>query len=914
MAPLRRMAAACVVVCLCLTAGAWGATGSVAHSTKHHPSKSQRHAVSHSKAKGKHRPTKAKRKTKHPTSRLTTVSATAASNVTAASPMLFGNQSIESLVDNNSAGMAEAFPFTASAGGQATTLSLYVDSHNKATKLIAGIYSNASGHPGALLTTASWSSPRSGAWDTVALPSTTVTSGQTYWLAILGTGGPSYFRDRDAGPCASQTSSQTTLTSLPSTWKSGHSWQSCPISMYVGGLAAQGLTGGQGTTTTTTSSTPTPVPPLPVPPINILPPTVSGTTTQGDTLSTTTGTWSDSSSSFTYAWQDCDSSGANCAAISGATGSSYTLRASDVGHTLRAVVTATDAGGSGAATSNATSAVDPAPVVAPTSSGAPVVSGTPAQGKTLTTNNGSWNNSPTSYTYAWQDCNSSGASCSAISGATSSSYILQASDVGHTIRSVVTASNSGGSGSASSAATAVVAAPPPPAPTNSAPPVVSGSPTQGGTLTTDNGSWNNSPTSYTYAWQDCDSSGANCAAISGATASSYTLAAGDVGSTVRSVVTAKNAGGSGSAPSAVTAVVTGNGGGGGGGGGSTTCDLNATTSNFSSQVSAASAGQTICLASGNYGTWGGTNKAITVAAAPNASPTMQVSFGSGDSGFTISGMGGMGGEMDSGAKNITIKNSAFTSAIVFNGVSNANLVLDGDTFLNINNPGCNGEPARIHLYNSSGQTGVTVENSLFSGGDTDGIQTGAPLTILNNVFTNLRSSSSDCNHTDSIQLYGGNDVVASGNLFYNDYDGLVAFDGTAGNTITDNACYNIDRSVCITLYSDSGSVVNHNTAGPGMNALEIDRKPGDDAGTGTVFENNVGDFTQANGSTLATDTNNLFSSAKAPNIAGKPSFAGGASPTTWAGYELTAASAGHAKATDGTDIGIRASAAGPPAW
>src|SRR6185437_10236786 len=209
------------------------------------------------------------------------------------------------------------------------------------------------------------------------------------------------------------------------------------------------------------------------------------------------------------------------------------------------------------------------------------------------------NNSPTGYTYAWQDCNSSGASCSAISGATSGSYILQASDVGHTIRSVVTASNSGGWGSASSAATAVVAAPPPPAPTNSAPPVVSGSPTQGSTLTTNNGSWNNSPTSYTYVWQDCDSSGANCAAISGATASSYTLAASDVGSTVRSVVTAKNAGGSGTAPSAVTAVVTGSGGGGGGGGGSTTCDLNATTSNFSSQVSAASAGQTICLASGN---------------------------------------------------------------------------------------------------------------------------------------------------------------------------------------------------------------------------------------------------------------------------------------------------------------------------
>jgi hypothetical protein len=331
-------------------------------------------------------------------------------------------------------------------------------------------------------------------------------------------------------------------------------------------------------------------------------------------------------------------------------------------------------------------------------------------------------------------------------------------------------------------------------------------------------------------------------------------------------------------------------------------------------VSAAAAGQTVCLTSGNYGTWNGTNKAITIAPAPGASPTMQINFGSGDSGFTMLEIGGLSGQISSGASNITIEFSAFTDTLVVDGLSNANVVLNADTFKDISNPGCNGQPARIHVVNSSGPTGFTVENSLFSGGDTDGIQTGSPLTILNNVFTNLRSSPSDCNHTDSIQLYGGNNVVAAGNLFYNDYDGLVAFDGTAGNTITDNVCFNIDRGSCITLYSDNGSVVNHNTAGPGMNALEIDHKPGDPAGTGTVFENNVGDYSQANGSTLATNTNNLFSSAHSPNIAGKPTFAGGASPTTWAGYELTAASAGHGKATDGGDVGIRASAAGPPAW
>jgi hypothetical protein len=812
MAPLRRMAAACVVACLCLTAGAWAATGTVAHATKHHPPRSHHPKASASKAKGKGRPTKAK---KHqPTSQPTSVSTTAAQSVTTASPMLFGDKTVESLVDDNKAGMAEAFPFTAATGGQALTLTVYVDSHNKATKLIAGVYADASGRPGALLASGSAPSPQSGSWDTVSLPAIAVTSGQSYWVAILGTGGASYFRDRDSGPCKSLTSAQTALTALPSRWKTGSTWQSCPVSMYVGGTASSPVSTSSpdGGTATTTSGGTIPLPPLPVAPVNLLPPTVSGTTAQGQTLSTTTGTWSDTSGTFTYAWQDCDSAGANCAAISGATGKSYSLRAADVGHTLRAVVTATDAGGSSSATSPATSSVDPAPVTAPA---------------------------------------------------------------------------------------------------NTAAPAVTGSPTQSSTLTTSSGSWNGSPTSYTYAWQDCDGSGANCATISGATSSSYTLAAGDVDSTVRSVVTAKNAGGSGSAPSSVTAVVTGS--GSGGSGGSTSCDLNATTSSFSAQVSAASAGQTVCLASGNYGTWGGTNKAITVTAAPNAAPTMQVSFGSGDSGFILSGMAGMGGEIDSGAKNITIENSAFTDAIVFNGVSNANLVLDDDTFLNINNPGCGGEPARIHLYNSSGQTGVTVENSLFSGGDTDGIQSGAPLTILDNVFTNLRSSASDCNHTDSIQLYGGYNVAAAGNLFYNDYDGIVAFDGTSGNTITDNACYDIDRGSCITLYSDNGSVVNHNTAGPGMTLLEVDRKSSDPAGRNTVYENNVGDASVSDGSTLAIDTNNLYSGAQSPDISGSPSFGGGSSPTTWAGYVLKSTSTGQAGATDGSDVGIRTSAAGPPA-
>ena len=96
---------------------------------------------------------------------------------------------------------------------------------------------------------------------------------------------------------------------------------------------------------------------------------------------------------------------------------------------------------------------------APSNTGLPVISGTATQGQTLSTSSGTWNGSPTSYSYQWQDCNSAGAGCSNIGGATSSSYTLAASDVTHTVRVLVTASNSGGAGSAAaSSPTAVVTA------------------------------------------------------------------------------------------------------------------------------------------------------------------------------------------------------------------------------------------------------------------------------------------------------------------------------------------------------------------------------------------------------------------------------------------------------------------------
>jgi hypothetical protein len=140
----------------------------------------------------------------------------------------------------------------------------------------------------------------------------------------------------------------------------------------------------------------------------------------------------------------------------------------------------------------------PAEVVTPTQrpvdSSPPNVGGSTRAGQTLTAEPGTWSGSPTTYTYQWQRCDSAGASCSAISAATSSTYRLGGVDVGATLRVSVIASNAGGAGSpATSSATAVVAASSPPVPVNTRPPTITGTAQQEQTLTEVHGEWTNSP-------------------------------------------------------------------------------------------------------------------------------------------------------------------------------------------------------------------------------------------------------------------------------------------------------------------------------------------------------------------------------------------------------------------------------------
>ena len=182
-------------------------------------------------------------------------------------------------------------------------------------------------------------------------------------------------------------------------------------------------------------------------PVNTVAPVVSGTATVGQTLSTTNGTWTGAPApTFTYQWQR---TGVD---IGGATSSTYVLVAADYANTIRCVVKATNAVSPAGVTANSNSTASVAGT-APVNTVAPVVSGSTIVAQTLSTTNGTWTGAPTpTFTYQWQRVTTN------ISGATSSTYVLVAADVGSTIRCVVTATNAISAVSANSNSTAAVTA------------------------------------------------------------------------------------------------------------------------------------------------------------------------------------------------------------------------------------------------------------------------------------------------------------------------------------------------------------------------------------------------------------------------------------------------------------------------
>ena len=166
-------------------------------------------------------------------------------SASAQAQVLLGDQSVAPYGDGNVAGVAQAFQYTATASGAASAIQLYVDDGTSATKVMVGLYSDKSGRPGSLLASGSLSSPQGGAWNDIAVSGTaSITSGQTYWIALLGTGGQINYPDSPGGS-ASYVESNASLTSLPATYSSGTEYNVSPASAYIVAVSTMMLVGDQ---------------------------------------------------------------------------------------------------------------------------------------------------------------------------------------------------------------------------------------------------------------------------------------------------------------------------------------------------------------------------------------------------------------------------------------------------------------------------------------------------------------------------------------------------------------------------------------------------------------------------------------------------------------------------------------------
>ena len=282
-------------------------------------------------------------------------------------------------------------------------------------------------------------------------------------------------------------------------------------------------------------------------PASVSAPVINGIPQFGSLVAGSTGVWSGLPSAYAYQWYRCNSSGLNCAVIPGATSKLYgAFSTADAGATVQVRITASNVQGSTAAFSAASALVSQ-----PASSfniGSTILTGTSIGGAVQ------WQATP-SQAVSWLEFYVDGVMQQRYAAAP---YIYNLSTTGlldtstlsagvHAlgIRALATGNRTFGY----YAATVTVTN----GPANTVLPAITGVPAVGSTLTTSNGTWNNSPTGFAYQWLRCDASGNSCTNISGANVNTYAVAGADANLTLRATVTATNA--SGSTPATSAAVL-----------------------------------------------------------------------------------------------------------------------------------------------------------------------------------------------------------------------------------------------------------------------------------------------------------------------------------------------------------------------
>jgi hypothetical protein len=382
--------------------------------------------------------------------------------------------------------------------------------------------------------------------------------------------------------------------------------------------------------------------------------------------------------------------------------------------------------------------------------------------------------------------------------------------------------------------------------------------------------------------------------------------------------------------------------------------------NVASAVSAAAAGDTVCLGAGTYGAVSLTDvsKASDVIVQPVNGATVtvgKVSMSGTDShvrfsgqGATLSVAGMTSGEGDK-LSNITFDHVNFTDCVnvwLFDTTTIGN-VFDHDRWDGLKGaaqctagivPDDHAAWEVTDFDTDPGQTAITLSNSLINDHCGDGVHLRSPGVVVGpgNAFTNIHDSNcSDGTHVDSLQCGGNPRLVVYDNLFYNNSDDLQCGAGlgsehnvTVYNNVLGNddheystpywACAcgaNVDNHFehnymyggeCIgfdTGHAPSGDVAINNVWNAGTGGIGVGCQDGADGdpcpGCSSTYNMNVGSEVAFQGTgTLTEDPVKLVS----------------ASPTTnYYDYMLDPSSSGYNTGSDGKPRGI-CSTCGPPGF
>ncbi|MGA9284622.1 MAG: hypothetical protein WBV85_04205, partial [Solirubrobacteraceae bacterium] len=452
---------------------------------------------------------------------------------------------------------------------------------------------------------------------------------------------------------------------------------------------------------------------------------------------------------------------------------------------------------------------------------------------------------------------------------------------------------------------------------------ISGTATEGQTLTASAGAWTGSPTSVVYQWQDCGGSGSGCSNIAGATGSTYKLAASDVEHTIRVVVTATNSGGSTAATSAATASVA-----------AVVVNTGCTTtisSGLATAIKNAAAGSTVCLSAGSYGEVSVTTSKSSMVTVKPASGVSQSQAVLGyanvatSSNITFEGLtiaGGDAGTSSAPATHIHWIGDAFTSGLCIQTPTSANIdiLVEGSTFFNTaeGNGGC-GNEGRLEVNGDnkgvSGTNGVVISHSSFGrNGCTDGVNItgGGSGTVIgpDDVFENMKEGSCKA-HVDPIQFYGAKGTTVTGDYFHGNSDGIMSPDGNGSPMTVTNDVFDTDGEYPWQIVIGGGEhdVISHDTFGhgamPRIGHVNVGATASNETITDNVLTGGI-DLSEGQSSSGWTMEYNLVEGQTlgTHSINGKPTYMGGGSePSTWAGWALTSSSPGYLAAGDGASIG-----------